>query len=90
MVGGVWAGVPVRTEESVTMSPASVGVEEAGLVQTVPSGVPLGGGDPGVSTSVSVTTRQPAVLWTVTVSVGRASQATGTVKSMNSWLQQKI
>ena len=90
MVGGVWAGVPVRTEESVTMSPASVGVEEAGLVQTVPSGVPLGGGDPGVSTSVSVTTRPPAVLWTATVSVGRASQATGTVKSMNSWLQQKI
>ena len=66
----------------------SVGVEEAGLVRTVPSGVLLGGGDPGVSTNVSVTTRPPAVLWTATVSVGRASQATGTVKSMNSWLQQ--
>ena len=79
MVGGVWAVVPVRTEESVTTCPASVGVEEAGLVQTVPSGVPLGGGDPGVSTSVSVTTRPPAALWTASVNVGLALQATGKV-----------
>ena len=64
---------------SVTTCPASVGVVEAGQVLTVPSVVPLAGSDPGVSTSVSVTTRPPAVQWTASASVGRASQATGNV-----------
>ena len=65
--------------ESVTTCLASVGVEEAGRVPTVPSVVPLAGLDPGVSTGVSVTTRQPAARWTGAANVSRASQATGKV-----------
>lgn len=69
----------MRTEGSVTTSQASVGVEEAGLVPTVLSAVPLAGLARVVSTSVSVTMRPPAVQWTGSVSVSRALRATGKV-----------
>ena len=61
------------------MCRASVAAEEAGRVLTVPSAVPQAGLDPGVSTNVSVTTRPPAALWTGSVNVGLALQATGKV-----------
>ena len=73
--------------ESVTTCLASVGVEEAGRVPTVPSVVPQAGQDPGVSTGVSVTTRRPAAPWTGPASVSRASQATGKVTPSLAWLR---
>ena len=79
--------------ESVTTCLASVAAEEAGRVQTVPSAVPQAGLGPGVSTNVSVITRQPAALWTGAASVSQASQATGKVTQIKvgySWLRQKI
>ena len=64
---------------SVTTCQASVAAEEAGLGRTVRSAVPLAGLAPAVSTNVSVTTRPPAALWTGSVNVSLALQATGKV-----------